>query len=165
MISTIGDRGRDAVLAFLHRRIRQPHHRLPRLIRQIKINFHLAPPLLAKTDSQGHLIKQQFGPWMMKAFGLLAKFKSLRGSALDVFGYTAERKMERALPVDYKATVSKLLTQLNADNVAKAVAIASIPEDIRGYGHVKERHFAAAKAKEAQLLAEFNARPQAQKAA
>ncbi|MFZ6815979.1 indolepyruvate ferredoxin oxidoreductase family protein [Undibacterium sp. Rencai35W] len=130
-----------------------------------KINFHLAPPLLAKTDSQGHLIKQQFGPWMMKAFGLLAKFKSLRGSALDVFGYTAERKMERALPVDYKATVSKLLTQLNADNVAKAVAIASIPEDIRGYGHVKERHFAAAKAKEAQLLAEFNARPQAQKAA
>ncbi|MFZ6845696.1 indolepyruvate ferredoxin oxidoreductase family protein [Undibacterium sp. RuTC16W] len=130
-----------------------------------KINFHLAPPLLAKTDSQGHLIKQQYGPWMMKAFGLLAKFKSLRGSALDVFGYTAERKMERALPVDYKATVSKLLTQLNADNVAKAVAIASIPEDIRGYGHVKERHFAAAKAKEAQLLAEFNARPQAQKAA
>ncbi|MFZ6672813.1 indolepyruvate ferredoxin oxidoreductase family protein [Undibacterium sp. Xuan67W] len=130
-----------------------------------KINFHLAPPLLAKTDSQGHLIKQQFGPWMMKAFGLLAKFKSLRGSALDVFGYTAERKMERALPVDYKATVSKLLTQLNADNVAKAVAIASIPEDIRGYGHVKERHFAAAKAKEAQLLAEFNDRPQAQRAA
>ncbi|NGZ87602.1 indolepyruvate ferredoxin oxidoreductase family protein [Duganella aceris] len=121
----------------------------------IKLKFHLAPPLLAKHDAQGHLIKQEFGPWMMKAFGVLAKFKGLRGGALDVFGYTAERKMERALIGEYRDTVSSLLPKLTAENLAQAVAIASIPEDIRGYGHVKERHFKAAKQKEATLLAAF----------
>ena len=121
------------------------------------IHFHLAPPLFAKRDQQGHLIKQQFGPWMMKAFGLLAKMKSLRGTALDIFGYTAERKMERALSIDYVSTISRLLPLLNEENLSQAVAIASIPEDIRGYGHVKERHLLAAKAKEASLLAAFNA--------
>jgi indolepyruvate ferredoxin oxidoreductase len=121
----------------------------------IKLKFHLAPPLLAKHDSKGQLIKQEFGPWMMKAFGVLAKFKGLRGSALDIFGYTAERKMERALIGEYRQTVSSLLPKLTAENLAQAVAIASIPEDIRGYGHVKERHFKAAKAKEATLLAAF----------
>jgi indolepyruvate ferredoxin oxidoreductase len=122
----------------------------------IKLKFHLAPPLLAKTDSKGHLIKQEFGPWMMKAFGVLAKFKGLRGTALDIFGYTAERKMERALIGEYRATVGGLLAKLTADNLSQAVAIASIPEDIRGYGHVKERHFKAAKEKEAALLAAFD---------
>jgi indolepyruvate ferredoxin oxidoreductase len=63
----------------------------------IKLKFHLAPPLLAKHDAKGQLIKQEFGPWMLKAFGVLAKFKGLRGGPLDIFGYTAERKMERAL--------------------------------------------------------------------
>ncbi|MFZ6751848.1 indolepyruvate ferredoxin oxidoreductase family protein [Undibacterium sp. Dicai25W] len=130
-----------------------------------EINFHLAPPLFAKRDAQGHLIKQQFGPWMMKAFGLLASMKSLRGGALDIFGYTEERRMERALPVEYKQTISKLLPMLNADNLAKAVAVASIPEDIRGYGHVKERHLAAAKTKEANLIAEFNTAKAPQKVA
>src|SRR5471032_1339798 len=123
----------------------------------ITLKFHLAPPLFAKHDAQGQLIKQEFGPWMMKAFGLLAKFKGLRGGALDVFGYTAERKMERALIVEYRQTVSALLSKLTADNLSQAVAIASIPEDIRGYGHVKERHFKAAKQKEAALIAAFNA--------
>ncbi|MDE2431069.1 MAG: 2-oxoacid:acceptor oxidoreductase family protein, partial [Burkholderiales bacterium] len=129
------------------------------------INFHLAPPLFAKRDDKGHLIKQQFGPWMMKAFGVLAKLKSLRGGTFDIFGYTEERKMERALPVEYRKTLTALLPLLNADNLSKAVAIASIPEDIRGYGHVKERHFKAAKAKEASLIAEFNTAQVAQKAA
>jgi indolepyruvate ferredoxin oxidoreductase len=123
----------------------------------ITLKFHLAPPLLAKHDKEGHLVKQEFGPWMMKAFGLLAKLKGLRGSALDVFGYTAERKMERALIGEYRQTVGALLGKLNADNLAQAVAIASIPEDIRGYGHVKERHLKAAKAKEAALIAAFDA--------
>src|SRR5471032_3522639 len=123
----------------------------------IKLKFHLAPPLLAKHDAEGHLIKQEFGPWMMKAFGLLAKFKGLRGSALDIFGYTAERKMERALIGEYRDTVTSLLPKLTAENLSQAVAIASIPEDIRGYGHVKERHYAAAKQKEATLVAAFNA--------
>ena len=120
-----------------------------------KLKFHLAPPLLAKHDSKGQLIKQEFGPWMMKAFGLLAKMKGLRGGAFDVFGYTAERKMERALIAEYRNTVGGLLSKLNADNLPQAVAIASIPEDIRGYGHVKERHLKAAKQKEATLLANF----------
>jgi len=120
-----------------------------------KINYHLAPPLLAKRDSKGHLVKQQFGPWMLRAFKVLAKLKSLRGTPLDIFGYTAERKMERALPMEYRATIAALLTQLNKDNLSKAVAIASIPEEIRGYGHVKERHLALAEAKQQRLLAGF----------
>jgi indolepyruvate ferredoxin oxidoreductase len=120
-----------------------------------KINYHLAPPLLAKRDAKGHLVKQQFGPWMMNGFKVLAKLKSLRGTPLDIFGYTAERKMERALPVAYRDTITTLLAQLTKDNLAKAVAIASIPEEIRGYGHVKERHLALAEAKQAGLLAGF----------
>ncbi|AKU22956.1 indolepyruvate ferredoxin oxidoreductase family protein [Massilia sp. NR 4-1] len=126
-----------------------------------KLKFHLAPPLLARHDKEGHLLKQEFGPWMMKAFHVLARFKGLRGTALDVFGYTAERKMERALIGAYRQTVSALLPKLTADNLATAVAIARIPEDIRGYGHVKERHLKAAKQKEASLVASFNAPPAA----
>ncbi len=121
----------------------------------VKIKFHLAPPLLARTDKEGHLIKQEFGPWMMKAFGVLAKFRKLRGGPLDIFGYTAERKMERGLIKEYRDTVAGLLPRLTADNLTQAVAIASIPEDIRGYGHVKERHLKAAKQKEAALLEAF----------
>ncbi|TFW30639.1 indolepyruvate ferredoxin oxidoreductase family protein [Duganella callida] len=121
----------------------------------IQLKFHLAPPIFARTDAQGHLIKKQYGPWMMKAFGVLAKFKGLRGTPLDPFGRTAERKMERALIAEYRQTIAGLLPKLTADNLAQAVAIASIPEDIRGYGHVKERHLKAAKQKEAALLANF----------
>ncbi|HEV7816743.1 MAG TPA: indolepyruvate ferredoxin oxidoreductase family protein, partial [Janthinobacterium sp.] len=98
----------------------------------IKLKFHLAPPLLARHNAQGELIKQEFGPWMMKAFGLLAKLKGLRGTAFDIFGHTAERKTERALIGAYRQTVSALLPELTAENLAQAVAIASIPEDIRG---------------------------------
>ncbi|AVR98851.1 indolepyruvate ferredoxin oxidoreductase family protein [Pseudoduganella armeniaca] len=122
-----------------------------------KVKFHLAPPLLAKHDKDGHLVKQEFGPWMLQAFKVLAKLKGLRGTALDVFGYTAERKMERSLIGAYRDTIAGLLPRLTADNLATAVAIARIPEDIRGYGHVKERHLKAAKQKEAALLASFNA--------
>jgi len=122
-----------------------------------RIKFHLAPPLLAKRDHQGHLIKQEFGPWMMKAFGLLAKLKSLRGTALDIFGYTEERKTERALIGQYRAVIGALLPKLKGDNLAQAVAIASIPEGIRGYGHVKERHLREARQKEAALLRAFHA--------
>ncbi|MYM80864.1 indolepyruvate ferredoxin oxidoreductase family protein [Duganella sp. FT50W] len=119
------------------------------------LKFHLAPPIFAKTDAQGHLVKKEYGPWMMKAFGVLAKLKGLRGTALDPFGRTAERKMERALIAEYRNTVSGLLLKLSAENLAQAVVIASIPEDIRGYGHVKERHLLAAKQKELALLAQF----------
>jgi indolepyruvate ferredoxin oxidoreductase len=122
-----------------------------------KIKFHLAPPLFAKKDAQGHLIKQEFGPWMMQAFGLLAKFKGLRGSAFDPFGYTSERKTERGLIVAYRQTMTALLPKLTAENLSVVLAIASIPEEIRGYGHVKDRHLVAAKLKEATLLASLDA--------
>jgi len=121
----------------------------------ITLKFHLAPPIMAKHDASGQLIKKEYGPWMMKAFGVLAKFKGLRGTALDVFGYTDERKTERALIGRYRETVLALLPRLTADNLVRAVAIASIPEDIRGYGHVKDRHLKAAQQKEAELLAAF----------
>ena len=123
----------------------------------IKLKFHLAPPLMAKRDKQGQLQKKEYGPWMMKAFGVLARLKGLRGTPFDVFGYTEERKTERALITQYRGTVEALLPKLSADNLAQAVAIASIPEEIRGFGHVKERHLAAAKKKEAELVAAFDA--------
>ena len=122
----------------------------------ITLKFHLAPPIMARHDAQGQLVKKEFGPWMMKAFGVLAKFKGLRGTAFDIFGYTEERKTERALIGQYRETVRTLLPKLTAANLAQAVAIASIPEDIRGYGHVKERHLKAARQKEAGLIAAFD---------
>ena len=121
----------------------------------ITLKFHLAPPLLAKKDANGHLIKQQFGAWMMTAFRVLAKCRGVRGTLFDPFGYSSERKTERELITAYRQTVSVLLPKLNAHNLSTAVAIASIPEEIRGYGHVKARHLAAAKIKEAVLLQTF----------
>jgi indolepyruvate ferredoxin oxidoreductase len=129
------------------------------------LRFHLAPPLLAKKDAQGRLLKQEFGPWMLKAFGLLAKLRGLRGGTFDIFGYTAERRMERQLIADYFATVDALLAKLDAGNVALATEIASIPEHIRGFGHVKEAHLHKARARETALLEKWNATPVAVRAA
>jgi len=124
------------------------------------VKFHLAPPLFAERDPEtGHLIKKEYGPWMMKAFAVMAKFKGLRGTRLDPFGWTEERKQERQLIADYEATIRSLMTSLKADNHAIAVQIAEIPEHIRGYGHVKERHLSDAKANEAVLLKQFNEAP------
>jgi indolepyruvate ferredoxin oxidoreductase len=122
----------------------------------IAIKYHLAPPLLAKHDKEGRALKKEYGAWMSTAFGVLARLKGLRGTPFDVFGYSAERKTERALIGQYRDTVSELLPKLSPENLAQAVAIASIPEDIRGYGHVKARHLAAARLKEAQLLSAFH---------
>ena len=121
-----------------------------------QLRFHLAPPLFAKKDAQGRLIKKEYGPWMLKAFGVLAKLKFLRGGRLDPFGRTAERVGERRLITDYEATVQLLLDGLDDHRLALAVEIASIPEHIRGYGHVKEAHLEKAKAREATLLAQWN---------
>ena len=123
-----------------------------------KVHFHLAPPLLAKKDAQGRLMKKEYGPWVFKAFGLLAKLRGLRGGTFDIFGYTAERKMERQLIVEYFATIERLLAKLDAGNVGLAAEIAAIPEHIRGYGHVKEAHLHKAKTREASLLAKWDAR-------
>ena len=119
----------------------------------VKLEFNLAPPLLAPRDKlTGEPTKKRFGPWMMRAFGLLARLKGLRGTALDPFGRTEERRMERKLITEYEAMVAELLTTLDHDNHALSVEIASVPELIRGYGHVKQRHLADAKAREAELL-------------
>ncbi|MEC3887368.1 indolepyruvate ferredoxin oxidoreductase family protein [Xanthomonas campestris] len=120
-----------------------------------QLRFHLAPPLFAKKDANGQPIKREYGPWMFSAFKLLARLKFLRGGKLDVFGYTAERRGERQLIADYLATVDTLLQRLDNDNVGLAAQIASIPEHIRGYGHVKDAHLREAKAREAALLAQW----------
>jgi indolepyruvate ferredoxin oxidoreductase len=130
-----------------------------------RLHFHLAPPLLAKRNEKGELIKREYGAWMLPAFKLLAKLRVLRGSALDIFGYTEERRTERRLIQDYERTVEELLARLSPDNHALAVQIASIPEEIRGYGHVKARHLAAAVGKEAKLLETWRAPQQARVAA
>jgi indolepyruvate ferredoxin oxidoreductase len=120
------------------------------------VKFHLAPPLLAKRDPvTGHLRKQVYGPWMMSAFRLLARLKFLRGTAFDPFGRSEERKGERALIEDYRQSINEVIAGLNPDNHVLAVEIASIPEQIRGYGHVKERHLAPAKRKWADLMAAY----------
>jgi indolepyruvate ferredoxin oxidoreductase len=114
---------------------------------EVTLVHHLAPPALAKKNDKGELIKQPFGPWMRTAFGVLARFKGLRGTALDPFGRSEERKMERALIDEYRAAIDELLPRLGAENLELALEIARIPEDIRGYGHVKARHLAAARGK------------------
>ena len=119
----------------------------------VKIVHHLAPPAIARRDAQGHLVKQPFGPWMRTAFKWLAKLKGLRGSALDPFGRSEERRTERALIGEYRAAIEELLSGLDAARLAQALEIARIPEEIRGFGHVKERHLAAARAKWARLIA------------
>ncbi|MFB9067075.1 indolepyruvate ferredoxin oxidoreductase family protein [Pseudofulvimonas gallinarii] len=117
-----------------------------------QLRFHLAPPLLARKDENGHLVKKEYGPWMLRAFGVLAKMRRLRGGFFDIFGRTAERRMERQLIVDYFATVEELLKGLEAGNHALAVELARIPEHIRGFGHVKEAHYAKARARWDELL-------------
>lgn len=129
-----------------------------------KLNYHLAPPIIAKRNARGELQKQKFGPAMLTGFRLLARLKGLRGTALDVFGRTEERRTERALIAEYRASVDEVLAGLNAGNHALALEIASLPEQIRGYGHVKERNLAAARARWVDLVAKWRD-PQSQRAA
>jgi len=122
------------------------------------LTFHLAPPLLARRNkTTGEPVKMSFGPWMLSVFGVLAKMKFLRGTAFDPFGYTAERRMERQLVRDYETLLDELAAKLSPENHDIAVGLAAIPEKIRGFGHVKQRHLAAAKSNEAGLLEQFRA--------
>jgi indolepyruvate ferredoxin oxidoreductase len=112
----------------------------------LKLTYHLAPPILGRKDPRTGLPrKTTFGPWMARGFKLLARLKGLRGGPLDVFGYAHERREERKLVEDYFALVRELAGQLNADNHALAVTLASLPEKIRGFGHVKAKNLAAVK--------------------
>ena len=118
-----------------------------------RLEFHLAPPLLAKRDPRtGHLQKRSYGPWMMGAFRVLAKARFLRGTRLDVFGRTEERQTERRLITEYEALIDEILKSLPADTLAVAVALASLPQQIRGFGHVKEKAIRAADAERSALL-------------
>jgi indolepyruvate ferredoxin oxidoreductase len=122
----------------------------------LRYEFHLAPPLLARKDpATGLPRKMSFGPWMMHVFRGLAKLRALRGTPLDVFGYTRERKTERQLIRDYEALLGEIVANLNPQNHAVAVGLAAIPQKIRGFGRVKARHLEAAKREEAELLARF----------
>src|SRR6266540_3467866 len=119
----------------------------------LRLYVHLAPPLLARADKvTGEPKKMTFGPWIFPLFRLLAKFRFLRGTAFDPFGYSNERRTERALVRDYETMLEEVLARLNGDNHHIAVGLAAIPEKIRGFGHVKMRHLKAAKADEAALL-------------
>jgi indolepyruvate ferredoxin oxidoreductase len=121
-----------------------------------KLEFHLAPPLLSfRRTEAGEPKKIKLGPWMLSVFRLLAKGKSLRGTAWDVFGYTAERKLERQMIADYETLVEELIDRLDAARHATAVGLATLPLDIKGFGHVKLKNYTKAKEREAQLLAQF----------
>jgi indolepyruvate ferredoxin oxidoreductase len=122
-----------------------------------KLVHHLAPPAIAKKNERGELVKQPFGPWMRSAFGVLARLKGLRGTAFDPFGRSEERRTERALIGEYRACVDELLKTLTAERLALAIEIARIPEEIRGYGHVKERHLKAARLKWDALMKRWRA--------
>jgi indolepyruvate ferredoxin oxidoreductase len=124
---------------------------------EVSLQFHLAPPLFAKRDKNGHLIKRQYGPWMMTAFRMLAALKSLRGTALDPFGFTEERKQERASIERFRALVLELAHELTDKNLKIAVELARLPQTERGFGHVKERNVQAAIGRRKELLDEFKA--------
>jgi indolepyruvate ferredoxin oxidoreductase len=97
----------------------------------------------------------RFGGWMLPVFRLLKSLRGLRGTAFDPFGYTDERRTERALIAEYEADIERLLAKLSPANHSLAVQVASIPEDIRGFGHVKTRHLAAARKKHDDLVTRF----------
>ncbi|MFM0348188.1 indolepyruvate ferredoxin oxidoreductase family protein [Paraburkholderia sp. RL17-347-BIC-D] len=123
--------------------------------RDYKLVFHLAPPLLAKRAEDGHLKKQRFGQWTLTMFRTLAKLKFLRGTALDVFGKTAERRNERELIEQYIALMEELCLSLDSTNFDLALKLANLPDEIRGFGHVKERNVHAAGIKREKWLTEY----------
>jgi indolepyruvate ferredoxin oxidoreductase len=127
---------------------------------RLRFHVHLAPPLLAPVNkATGEPRKLTFGPWIFPLFTILAKFKLLRGTPFDPFGFSRERKEERRLIADYEGMLTEVLAKLDADNHHIAVGLAAIPEKIRGFGHVKMRHLQVAKADEAALFEQFRAGP------
>ena len=124
------------------------------------LKFHLAPPLLASRDPvTGYQIKHEFGGWVLPLFRQLAKLRFLRGTKFDLFGYSPERKMEQRLLAEYEWTLGEVIEGLDQSNYQTAVEIASLPEKIRGFGHVKEYNRLQAKEREEQLMAAFRFAP------
>jgi indolepyruvate ferredoxin oxidoreductase len=138
-----------------------------------KLHYHLAPPLLAKKNEKGELQKQQFGPAMLTAFKVLARLKGLRGTGLDIFGWSEERRQERALIAEYRASLDEILSVLGGIRIAErheehyqlALDMARIPEQIRGFGHVKARSLQAARQNWEGLLARLRSPQAVQKTA
>ncbi len=122
-----------------------------------KVSVFLAPPLLGEKDAQGNPKKRKFGPWIFKLFNVLQRFKALRGTAFDVFGYSEERRTERQLVADYFELIERLCAELTIEKRDIATALARLPEDIRGFGHVKAGNLAKAEAHRTELLAQFDA--------
>jgi indolepyruvate ferredoxin oxidoreductase len=125
--------------------------------RDYRLRYHLAPPALARRDARGRLQKRAYGSWMGLAFRALAPMKRWRGTWLDVFGKTAERRMERQLAADYLALAEEFSRTLDAANRATALELAALPDTIRGYGHVKEQNVERARAREAGLWEQYRA--------
>jgi len=123
-----------------------------------KLRFHLAPPLFARRDPRtGHLLKKEYGGWILPVFKGLAKLKFLRGSALDPFGRAPERRSERALVVEHEALLKSIAAELSVANHGAAVALASAAQEIRGYGHVKEAAIQRVRGEQERRLAAFKA--------
>ncbi|KIC48555.1 indolepyruvate ferredoxin oxidoreductase family protein [Tateyamaria sp. ANG-S1] len=122
-----------------------------------KMKFHLAPPMLSKEGPDGRPVKKEYGPGMIRNFRLLAKFKGLRGTPLDPFGYTQERKMERALIKQYEADMKAVLPKLDDGTRDAIVALAALPLDIRGFGPVKHANEAKAAKRREELLSVIRA--------
>ncbi|MDZ7853886.1 MAG: indolepyruvate ferredoxin oxidoreductase family protein [Halomonas sp.] len=123
---------------------------------EYKLTLHLAPPLLSgRKDAQGRPVKRRFGPWMLKAMKGLARLRGLRNSALDPFRFTADRKLDRQLLTEYEAQLDELVAHLNDSTHATALALAKLPEEVRGFGPVREAAAEKAKARQTKLLEEL----------
>ncbi len=122
-----------------------------------KISVFLAPPIFAEKDTQGMPKKRKFGPWIFQAFAVLKRMRGLRGTVFDIFGYSAERHTERQLAADYAALITRLSRELTSHNLAAAVALAVLPDEVRGFGHIKLTNLNKANAKRADLMAQFEA--------
>ena len=123
-----------------------------------KVKVWLAPPIIAPRDTEGRPRKIALGGWMIRwVFPALARLKGLRGTPLDLFGATAERRMERALIADYEAGLDRLIASLTAARLPLAVSIAEVPGEIRGFGHVKAAGGETAREREAALWAQWDA--------
>jgi len=124
-----------------------------------RLRLHLAPPLLARRDPEtGHLLKREFGPWLLTAMRGLAALRRLRGTAFDIFGHTAERRRERQAITDYEALIEEILPVLSPENQDIAIELAALPQGVRGFGHIKQANWASAKARETDLRPALHAR-------
>ncbi|MGJ8618467.1 MAG: indolepyruvate ferredoxin oxidoreductase family protein [Sulfitobacter sp.] len=122
-----------------------------------KMTFHMAPPIISKMGADGRPVKREFGQWLESPLRIMAKFKRLRGTPFDPFGYTAERKMERALIKQYVADMNEVLPKLTDQTRDAIVALAELPLQIRGFGPVKQANEAKAAKRREELLSVINA--------